>query len=219
LFRLHHLGQWDCHRTLRVLVTQRCGVIAHGGLFSDFNHACVKLAWAILGNNVRRSGQRFAAWKIEAKLLAGVLIEAMVFALVPVLLVVEVATCLVFLWLVSLATFFKLAGVAALIAFAAALYHNVWSVGEDPSDEPLREAFNAYPELESLVHDVAFELKCCAPESAAFLLSPIAWRRFGCDFVRLRDRQEISIPVNHTSTALDSNSSSSTAASKSRPTK
>jgi hypothetical protein len=142
-----------------------------------------------------RSGLQFAAWKIEAKLLAAVLIEAMGLAMVLMFLVVNVASCLAFLWLVSLATFFKIVSVAAVTAFAAALYLNVWSVGEEPSDEPQREALNAYPELESLVRDVACELKCRDPESAAFLLSPIAWRRFGCDSVHLRDRQEISIPV------------------------
>jgi len=44
---------------------------------------------------------------------------------------------------------------------------------------------------------MARELRRPTPESAAFLLSTIVWRRFGCDPARLRDRGVIAIPASY----------------------
>jgi len=113
-------------------------------------------------------GLRFAIWKIEAKLLGLVLIEALVFTLLVSLLAIELAAIYTFMWREPLATFFKLMGAGVIIVFVVALYRNVWSVLEDPCDEPLRELLSAVPELGRMVRDVARELKRPLPESAPF---------------------------------------------------
>jgi len=140
---------------------------------------------------------RFAVWKIEAKLLGWVLFEALIFTLFMAVLIIQVTAYFSFLWRGSLATFFKYAGVGTAIAFAVALYRNLWSVLDDPGDEPLRESLRTWPGLESTVQDTAGELKRVAPRSAALLLSPVMWRRLGCDPSRLRDRRLIPIPASY----------------------
>src|ERR1017187_4054612 len=138
---------------------------------------------------------RFVFWKTEAKLLCGVLLEALSVALFVTFLVAEITAFFTFVYGESLGTFFKITGAGAAIAFVAALCRNLWSELDDICDEPIREPLSAYPELESMVRDVAREMNRPAPDSVAFLLSPIAWRRFGSDSVRLRDQREIAIPV------------------------
>jgi|HubBroStandDraft_1064217.scaffolds.fasta_scaffold03118_6 hypothetical protein len=140
---------------------------------------------------------RFALWKTEAKLLGVVLFEALVFTLLMAFPIIQVTAYFSYLWRGSLATFFKYAGAGTAIAFAAALYRNLWSALDDPGDEPLREPLRDWPALESAVRDVARELKRAAPDSAALLLSPVVWRRFGCDLTRLRDRRTIPIPASY----------------------
>jgi hypothetical protein len=140
---------------------------------------------------------RFAVWKIEAKLLGWVLFEALIFTLVMAVLIIQVTAYFSFLWRGSLATFFKYAGAGTAIAFAVALYRNLWSVLDDPGDELLREPLRTWPGLDSTVQDMARELKRPAPQSAALLLSPVMWRRFGCDPTRLRDRRVIPIPASY----------------------
>jgi hypothetical protein len=138
---------------------------------------------------------RFAIWKIEAKLTGMLLMEALPLALVLALLAGELGAICVYLFVVPLALVFKLWCTAAAIAFGLVLYRNLWSVLEDSRDEPLREPLGAWPELESTVRDLARELGQPVPKAAAFLLSPVVWRRFGCVPARSQSRGEISIPI------------------------
>jgi hypothetical protein len=138
---------------------------------------------------------RFAIWKIEAKLTGMVLMEALPLTLALTFLAAELGAICVYLFVVPLAIVFKLWCTAAAIAFGLVLYRNLWSVLEDSNDEPLRESLDAWPELESTVRDLARELRRPVPESAAFVLSPVVWRRFGCVPARLQSRGEISIPI------------------------
>ena len=138
---------------------------------------------------------RFAIWKIEAKLTGMVLMEALPLTLALTFLAAELGAICVFLFVVPLAIVFKLWCTATAIAFALVLYRNLWSVLEDSGDEPLRESLDGWPELGSTVRDLARELRRPVPESAAFVLSPVVWRRFGCVPARLQSRGEISIPI------------------------
>ncbi|MGA3079379.1 MAG: hypothetical protein ABSG56_37580 [Bryobacteraceae bacterium] len=138
---------------------------------------------------------RFAIWKIEARLTGMVLMEALPLTLALVFLAAELGAVCVYLFVVPLAIVFKLWCTAAAIAFALVLYRNLWSVLEDSRDQPLREPLGAWPELESAVRDLARELRRPVPKAAAFLLSPVVWRRFGCAPARLQSRGEISIPI------------------------
>lgn len=138
---------------------------------------------------------RFAIWKIEAKLTGMVLMEALPLTLALTFLAAELGAICVYLFVVPLAIVFKLWCTAAAIAFGLVLYRNLWSVLEDSNDEPLRESLDAWPELESTVRNLARELRRPVPESAAFVLSPVVWRRFGCVPARLQSRGEISIPI------------------------
>ena len=138
---------------------------------------------------------RFAIWKIEAKLAGIVLMEALVLTLVLALLAAYLGAVCVYLFVVPLAIVFKLWCTATALAFALALHHNLWSVLDDSGDKPLREPLGAWPELENTVRDLARELRRPAPKAAAFLLSPIVWRRFGCAPAHLQSRGEISIPI------------------------
>jgi hypothetical protein len=134
-------------------------------------------------------------WTIEAKLFSLVLAEALIPTVFVSLVIAEFMGIGTYTFKGSLATFFQLVGAGAAIAFCVILYRNLWSEMEGQSDEPLREKLAAWPELESMVLDLARDLKRPAPAAVAFLLSPMTWRRFGCDTGRLRDRGEIVIPA------------------------
>jgi len=137
---------------------------------------------------------RFALWKIEAKLLALVLLKPLTSTLALSLGVAEFAGIGTFMWGASLATFFRILEIATAILFAAILYGNL-SEREERRDEPLREPLDAWPGLESMARDMARQLQRPVPKSAAFSLSPVAWRCCGCDPMRARERGEITIPA------------------------
>jgi len=80
------------------------------------------------------------------------------------------------------------------ITFAGILYCNLWPEMDDQCDEPLRESFSAWPEVEGIVRELTRDLKRPMKGSAAFLLNPTVWRRFGCDSARVCGRGEIPIP-------------------------
>jgi len=156
-------------------------------------HPHFDTAWDMLGKSAMR--MRFAIWKIEAKLAGIVLMEALVVTLLLSLVAAELTAFWAYVSRATLASSFKLWGTGTAIIFAVVLYRNLWSVLDDPEDEPLREPLESWPELESTVRDLARELRRPVPTAAAFLLSPIVWRRFGCAPARLQSRGEIWIPV------------------------
>ena len=138
---------------------------------------------------------RLAFWKLEAKMLGLVLVEALTICIVLTFLVAEVAGYWTFMFRGTMSTFVKILAAAACSAFLIALYRNLWSVPEDEADEPLRVRLSSLPELEACVREVGADFKQRMPKSVAILLSPVVWRRYGRDAARLRDQGEFCLPV------------------------
>lgn len=138
---------------------------------------------------------RIAIWKLEAKLIGLMLLEACALALLLTLFVAELVVFPVYMWGASLGAYFRIAEIGASGAFAFAVYYNVSSTVELACDEPLREPLGAWPELDGMVRELARELRRPAPATAVFFLSPAVWRRLGYAPGQARGRGETPVPA------------------------
>jgi hypothetical protein len=143
-------------------------------------------------------GFRLAIRLIEAKLLGLLLLEVLAGTAAVGLLVTEFSALIAFQFFPIddfRPVFFTLLATGVAVVFVVSTYKSLWSEIEEPCDKPLREPLRRWPELDNVVREQARELNRRAPHSAAFVLSPMAWRRFGCDPARHWGRRELIIPV------------------------
>jgi hypothetical protein len=82
---------------------------------------------------------RVAIWKVEAKLIGLLLMEASALALLLATFVAEGAAFPAYIWGASLAGYFRIVEIGAAGAFVFAVYYDLASTIEQACDEPLRE--------------------------------------------------------------------------------